>query len=213
MKCPHCLTSFHSDPKGTYLGHDVDGGWTIAHETCPSCKRIIVLLIGSHAAPSFPKDTTTLVYPKGFARTPLPPDIPAKYSDDYREACLVFPDSPKASAALSRRCIQHILRDKALVKPGDLSTEIRQLLDSNQLPSRLAESVDAIRNIGNFAAHPMKSTNTGEIVTIEPGEAEWCLDVLEELFDFYFIQPERLKAKKAALDAKLSDAGKPPMKS
>ena len=38
------------------------------------------------------------------------------------------------------------------------------------------------------------------------------LDVLEGLFDFYFIQPSKLKRKKKALDKKLADAGKPPMK-
>lgn len=76
----------------------------------------------------------------------------------------------------------------------------------------LAESVDAIRNIGNFAAHPMKSTSTGEIVEVGPGEAEWILDVIEALFDFYFVQPAKLKAKRDALNSKLHDLGKPPMK-
>jgi hypothetical protein len=47
---------------------------------------------------------------------------------------------------------------------------------------------------------------------VEPGEAEWNLDVLEALFDFYFVQPELLKKKRAALDAKLAEAGKPKMK-
>jgi hypothetical protein len=80
------------------------------------------------------------------------------------------------------------------------------------LPSYLAESIDAVRNIGNFAAHSMKSQHSGEILDVEPGEAEWNLEVLESLFDFYFVQPAILKAKRAALDAKLGEAGKPPMK-
>jgi hypothetical protein len=49
-------------------------------------------------------------------------------------------------------------------------------------------NIDAIRNVGNFAAHPLKSTNTGLILDVEPSEAEW------------------------PLDKKLSEAGKPPMK-
>ena len=47
---------------------------------------------------------------------------------------------------------------------------------------------------------------------VEPGEAEWNLDVLEALFDFYFVQPSILQAKLAALNAKLKEAGKPPVK-
>jgi len=98
------------------------------------------------------------------------------------------------------------------VRPGNLAEEIQQVIDSGKLPSSLAESVDAIRNIGNFAAHPMKSKTSGEILPVEPGEAEWNLDVLESLFDFYFVQPQIIRKKREALNQKLKDAGKPPMK-
>jgi len=58
----------------------------------------------------------------------------------------------------------------------------------------------------------VKSQKSGEIVPVEPGEAEWNLDSLESLFDFYFVQPEILREKREALDKKLKEAGKPPMK-
>jgi hypothetical protein len=124
----------------------------------------------------------------------------------------VLVDSPKASGVLSRRCLQNLLREKVRVKPTDLSKEIDQVLASQQLPSDLAKAIDAIRVIGNFAAHPLKSTNTGEILEVEAGEAEWLLDVLDELFDFYFVRPAHLTAKRNALNQKLAEAGKPPMK-
>jgi hypothetical protein len=128
------------------------------------------------------------------------------------EACLVLSDSPKAAAALARRCLQNVLRDVAKVKPGNLADEIQQILDSGKLPSHLAESIDGIRNIGNFAAHPMKSQQTGQIVDVEAGEAEWTIDVLEMLLDFYFVQPALIQQKRAALNQKLHSLGKPPMK-
>jgi len=31
--------------------------------------------------------------------------------------------------------------------------------------------------------------NTGEVIDVEPGEAEYCLEVLESLLKFYFIDP------------------------
>jgi hypothetical protein len=156
--------------------------------------------------------TTVLVRPKGASRPPCPKEVPEHLANDYNEACLVITDSAKASAALSRRCLQTLLREAAKVKPADLSKEIQQVLDSNTLPSYLGESIDAVRNIGNFAAHPTKSQRSGEILDVEPGEAEWNLEVLESLFDFYFVQPTILRAKRAALDAKLGEAGKPSMK-
>jgi hypothetical protein len=151
-----------------------------------------------------------MVWPKGVARAPLPREVPADLAEDYREACVVFADSPKASAALSRRCLQRLLREYAKVKPRDLYGEIQEVMPT--LPSYLAAAVDGVRNVGLFAAHPNKSQHTGEIVDVEPGEAEWLLDTLDALFDFYFVQPAKLAVKQAALDKKLSAIGKPAMK-
>jgi hypothetical protein len=151
-----------------------------------------------------------LVYPKAISRSPLSQDVPDDFAEDYKEACLVLSDSPKASAALSRRCLQKILREKGEVKPQDLSKEIDEVL--TKLPTHLSNALDAVRVIGNFAAHPIKSISTRELINVEPGEAEWLLGVLEGLFDFYFVQPAELQRKKDALNQKLTDAGKPTIK-
>jgi hypothetical protein len=153
-----------------------------------------------------------MVWPKGISRAPIPPEVPPEIMEDYKEACLVLGDSTKASTALSRRCLQNLLRQAAGVKHGNLNDEIQQVIDSRKLPTTIAENIDAVRHIGNFGTHPIKSTSTGEIVPVQPDEAEWNLDVLESLFDFYFVQPARAKVKRDALNKKLTDAGKPPLK-
>jgi hypothetical protein len=218
VRCPHCLTSFHSHPKSYDLDSDANSYWRVAWEPCPACSRFVIFLAQYPKptpgyGPSGPPSDVSIVYPKAVARKPFPPGVvPAKITEDYKEACLVLADSPKASAALSRRCLQNILRDHAKVKHQDLSKEIDEVLASKQLPSHLANDIDAVRNYGNFAAHPIKSTKTGEIVDVEPGEAEWNLDVLEGLFDFYFVGPAESKKKREALEKKLADAGKPSLK-
>jgi hypothetical protein len=93
-----------------------------------------------------------------------------------------------------------------------LAEQIQEVLDAKALPAYLADGLDAVRNIGNFAAHPTKSKSTGEIAVVEPGEAEWNLDILEGLFDFYFVLPARMQLKREQLDQKLADLGKPPIK-
>ncbi len=209
MKCPHCITSVHESwTTAANLGGDADGDWHVLHMTSPECRRIVVRL--DLYRPGETPQVQMIVYPRSSIRPPLSPDVPSPYRDDYRDSCAVLPDSPKASAALSRRSLQQLLREKAEVEPGNLSGEIDQAME--QLPSQLAGAIDAIRNVGNFAAHPLKDTNTGEIVDVEPGEAEWLLDVLEQLFDFYFALPEILSRKRAKLNEKLEAAGKPPMK-
>jgi hypothetical protein len=97
------------------------------------------------------------------------PEVPSKFADDYKEACIVFPDSAKAAAALGRRSLQNLLRDEAKVRPGNLADEIQQVIDSDKLPADLTDSIDAIRNIANFAAHPLKSQQTGEILNVRAG--------------------------------------------
>jgi len=222
MKCPHCRIEINEDFHEEYLGSDTQGHWSIFKMKCPNskCKKLIIELASGEPRKAYQQGIVGIekinykitVNPLTSSRPPVPSEVDEKFASDYKEACLILTFSPKASAALSRRCLQNILRDKAGVKKGNLSKEIQQVIDSNSLPSHITESIDAVRNIGNFAAHPIKSTSTGEIVEVETGEAEWLLDVLEALFDFYFVQPAILKAKKDALNKKLTEAGKPPMK-
>lgn len=209
MKCPHCLVEFFSQRGSAQLGQDSEFHWSASCENCPSCKRKIIWLCSISKSGAYKEH---LVYPKAINRSPLPDGIPEPLANDYSEACLVLTDSPKASAALSRRCLQQLLRNHAGVKPGDLAKEIQQVIDQGDLPSYIAVSLDAVRNVGNFAAHPNKSLKTGEIMDVEPGEAEWTLDVLEELFDFYFVKPMTVQAKRDKLNEKLREAGKPEMK-
>ncbi len=51
------------------------------------------------------------------------------------------------------------------------------------LPGYIQKNLDIVREIGNFTAHPLKDTNSGEIIEVEYGEAEWNLEVIEQLFD------------------------------
>jgi hypothetical protein len=208
MKCPHCRESYFEKFGEIQLGEDSVGQWQLEQDKCPACRKFILRLARFNSG-GWAK---TLVLPKGSLRPAPPKEVPGEFASDYQEACLVLPDSAKASAALSRRCLQHLLREVAKVKPSDLSKEIQEILDRNSLPSHIAEGLDAVRNIGNFAAHPIKSQHSGEVIDVEPGEAEWNLDVLESLFDFYFVQPVLLEAKKVALNEKLKAAGKPPLK-
>jgi hypothetical protein len=218
MKCRHCLVEIHAREVRTEIGYDIDGSWQILSIDCPSCSKMNLFLVNAEDTGNYLQHrrgkvkSTVPIWPRGSTRSPCPPEVPVQISEDYVEASIVLPDSPKASAALSRRCLQNLLREAAKVRPGNLADEIQQVIESKSLPSHLAEAIDAVRNIGNFAAHPLKSQSTGQIHPVEPEEAEWNLDVLESLFDFYYVQPTILAKKRAALNSKLSDAGKKPMK-
>ena len=170
---------------------------------CPECAKPIMDVQDQT------NGKTYRAYPPGPMSRPVVAEVPEPYRGDFEEACEVLPISPKASAAISRRSLQAILKGEAHTKKKDLYDQIEEIIAAKTLPSHIVDGLHVVRNIGNFAAHTMKSTATGEIVEVEPGEAEWNLDILESLFDFYFVEPAKTAQRKAALNAKLKAAGKP----
>jgi hypothetical protein len=230
-KCPHCSEKLRFESGRFVLANlqgvtikELDSSQGVceihgAKETiktraaaCPSCGKPIVTIVPTEE--EFAKEEGYLAYPQGSIR-PIPQEVLGEdqiVTEDYQQASIVSSLSPKASAALSRRCLQTILIKKANADPNaKLGPQIDGVLRSGTLPGYISKNLDAIRNFGNFGAHPM-FTAVGEIVQVEPNEAEWTLDIIDDLFDFYYVKPAQAAAKRAALDAKLKQAGKPPMK-
>ena len=228
MRCPHCTTDFHENWSH---GRVVRGGdtrvagrlgdhevyWHYRTTVCSKCKDVIIEIAPVSPAGERLVADWRMVYPIGASRGPISAEVPSEIADDYVDACNVLPISAKASAALSRRCFQHILHSEGYkVGSGDLGKEIDLLLnevDPNKaIPLRLRTTIDLIRNFGNFSAHPIDDKTTLQIIDIEPHEAESCLDILEECFEHFYVGPAAAKARKLALDAKLAAAKKPPSK-
>lgn len=208
FNCPRCgayanqswyLANGIDKARAELYGHTVGIGSIeeFAFSNCTHCNKISV----------WHREKQTLLFPKTTTRTFDLMEVPKQLADDYEEACLVLSDSPKASAALSRRCLQAILREQGF-HDKSLYKEIQNAIDNGKLPSHIVDSLDAVRSIGNLAAHPTKDTNTGEILPVEPGEAEWNIETLEFLFDFIYVQPARTRKRKEALNEKLKAAGK-----
>jgi hypothetical protein len=126
---------------------------------------------------------------------------------------MVLPISAKASATLARRCLQNVLHSHGY-KGRNLAQEIQNLLEETDplkaIPSSLRITINLVRNFGNFSAHPIKDINTMEIIDVEDGEAEFCLDVLDAIFDHFYVKPAEAARLRDALNAKLASAGKLP---
>lgn len=224
MKCPECKKEFHSQPDSVQAYRSADegaafgNGFALGIQLCPSCHMPIVVYYEGKVLETSGGDTRLMsttservVYPVEEV-TELPSEVPDQYRVDFEEARTALDYSAKASAALSRRLLQRVLREELKIHKRDLSQEIDEFVDHSGAPSYLAGAVDAVRSIGNFAAHPLKSTNSGEIVDVEEGEAEWLVEVLESLFDFVFVQPRKLAERRRELNEKLRDLGKPELK-
>lgn len=214
MQCAHCRVAFHEswDTRPIhYQGHLI--GWLCRITRCPACSEFIIE-VAQHEN-DWEEPDWRMIHPVGANRGPVPPEVPPDVAIDYAEACNVLPISAKASAALARRCLQNVMR-RAGYLDRDLSKQIDAFVGESD-PSKVAplsirETIDAIRNFGNFSAHPINDITSLQIIDVEPNEAEWCLDILEDLFQHLYVEPEISKRRKAALNAKLAAAGKPASK-
>ena len=227
MKCPHCTVAVHIAWHAGIIRRDSASMiWAWQAATCPDCDKPIIQ-IGLHrnlddGFLSLEQLRQTqladvrLVWPRVARRTPLGDVVPEPLKTDYLEACEVLSISPKASAALSRRVLQALLQDQGYTG-GNLARQIDAVLKENDpskaLPAGVRESVDAIRNFGNFSAHPVTDKTSLQIIDVESEEAEWCLEIVERLFEHYYVRPATEAKRLAELNAKLGKAGKQPAKS
>jgi Domain of unknown function (DUF4145) len=128
---------------------------------------------------------------------PFPDYIPEPIRKDYEEAFLIRDLSPKASATLSRRCLQGIIRDYWGVSRNRLVDEIADIQE--KVDPLTWTAIDAVRKIGNIGAHMEKDINV--IVDVEPREAKLLIDLIEILFkDWYIARHERELRVQAVVD-------------
>lgn len=121
----------------------------------------------------------------------FPSSIPTPILDDYNEACLIVKQSPKASATLSRRCLQGIIRDFWGVKTGTLCQEIERIKD--KIDPLTWDAIEAVRKVGNIGAHMEKDINI--IIDVDPKEAELLIELIEILLKEWYLAREE-KSKK-----------------
>lgn len=121
----------------------------------------------------------------------FPDYVPRSIITDYNEACIIRDLSPKASATLSRRCLQGIIRDFWQVKAGRLIDEIEQIRDKTD--PLTWEAIDSVRRVGNIGAHMEKDINL--IVDVDPHEAELLIGLIETLIRDWYVAREERKAR------------------
>lgn len=145
---------------------------------CPTCKEVSFFAKGE----SNLKDVNTSLYPNSLAKQ-FPDYVPSSIRQDYEEAYSILDLSPKASATLSRRCLQGMIRDFWEINKSNLYQEISAL--QKKVPVDQWKAIDALRSLGNIGAHMEKDVNI--IIDIEPDEAQKLLNLIELLIDKWYV--------------------------
>lgn len=191
LKCPFCESyiaeiydtfrqiyiSFYDTKTYTSDGDDFD--LNLNKLKCPNCDKTSYTLLG--IGDEY-KHISLPVHPLSNAKI-LPEYIPAVLRNDYEEAYSIVHLSPKASATLSRRCLQGMIRDFFGTSKPSLHDEINAIQDSVSNDQR--NVLHSLRKIGNIGAHLEKDVNL--IVDVTPKDAEKLLLVLEYFFNEWYI--------------------------
>lgn len=85
-----------------------------------------------------------------------------------------------------------MVRDFCGISKGRLVDEINELgrrIDADDAPKSVSddsvEAIDHVRKIGNIGAHMEK--DIGVIVSVEPEEAQLLIELIESLFDEWYV--------------------------
>lgn len=220
MICPHCTVFFHAEWTQTTLDtpRPTSAQWVCRVAVCPSCMEPVIeiskLRPVEHGYTR--RENRRIVHPRSPTRSHIDAAVPESFRADYTEACQVLEASAKASAALSRRVLQGVLTDQGY-NCSNLAEQIDSVLAESdpkkRLPGHFQDTIDAVRHFGNFAAHPITELTSLQIIDVEPEEAEWCLEIIEALFDHYYVTPARAQDRLEQLNQKLAQAGRPKAKS
>lgn len=202
MRCPHCAVAINLQTESREY-YELEGefgeiGAVIEVGFCPECREPIVEMrygticdYDSRTGMMFSTQHSIQLFPKFNSMRKLNQIIPEQYSNNFKEAEQVLQISPKASATISRYLLQMVLHEELGIKKRNLDDELKALENKSDIPTTLITMLQVMRKVANFGAHPKKSTNSAEIVDVEPHEAEVMLDLLEELFDYVFVKPAK----------------------
>lgn len=213
--CPHCERAvtitgqrFSAGNHTLYIDNS-DGRRTLfsSYIVCPNpgCKKFTLTaeLYESergpppHAHEKFVRKLSTWALVPSSMSKHFPEYVPRPIREDYQEACLIRDLSPKASATLSRRCLQGILRDFWKVKPGRLVDEIAQVKD--KVDPITWEAIEAVRKLGNIGAHMEKDIDV--IVDVDPNEAALLIGLVETLLKEWYVARAERQARMGAVIA------------
>jgi hypothetical protein len=197
MECPHCGSDFEATPHTFALGIDQNGTWQVSNTRCPTCDRLIVAIC-SKEGKNYP------ALPAGVVKARLSEDVPADLAAEYWTASQVLVYSEEASAAISRRLLQRVLTNQAGAGYGGLAEQIARAIASPTMPPYLKEGLETLVKVAGLEAGQPKSYRCDALLPVNEGEAEWLLDILKPLFEFYYVQPARLRRKRYAVEERLT---------
>lgn len=179
--CPHCHKHTSLDPapvkyKHSYDEYTTEAFWEKSNQetwwmgVCNACANPVLVL-----------NKGQVVYPAPLPK-PTELSIPENIRKDLDEAKICISSAAfRAAAVMARRAMQVAALDKG-AKSDKLVLQIGELKSSGQITTDLKDWADAVRWVGNDAAHPNG-------VPVTKDDAEDVLHLAEQFLHVLYVAP------------------------
>jgi hypothetical protein len=178
-RCPHCQASAQFEDRTPGIGWR---GFNHALKACAACSGLAWVAWGSEVP-------ERLLFPF----TPeVSSEIPELVRDPFEEAVGSAQLGHKRAAVLTARAsLQAAMREQG-AKGKSVKEEIEDLVSKHHIPVTLGDWAHEVRHGGAFAAHPeLDATEIAE------ADVDELVGFCRILFDYLYVMPARLLARKA----------------
>lgn len=191
----------------------VVGQWLQCQNT--ECQEIVIRIIRTESG----KAEEWIALPKRPNLPTLNHLISDPFRQDYLEAWTILEDSPRMSGVLSRRLLADLLEKYANLKQFSLASRVEEFIKDTRHPLWLRENLHYLREVGDFGAHTQQDKTAASqpgpqppaeptIINVDKAEAEWTLNIIADLFEYFIVAPQKDKEMHSAIDKKLADASR-----
>jgi hypothetical protein len=176
------------------------------------CRQLLVTVAQRSVAPGIAalsvQDELWIAWPRfGEGKRHIAPEVGDPLRADYEQAAAILEISPRMSAVMSRRILADLLERCAGLSGFSLAKRIDGFTNDKSHPSGLRDNLHHFREIADFGAHT-QTDDQAQIIDVGRDEAEWTLDLLDRLFDYFIVAPERDRKMREAMDKRIKDAGR-----
>lgn len=185
LECNRCAAIVEAQEIASYYDHEDDdpfpGKWTFAK--CPRC-TLPLLAVQCDYGDGIDADTPSRVFPPQDRQ--MGTAVPESIRLAFNEAMVCFKAKAyTASTIMCRKTLEGLCAEHG-VKARNLSLSLKKLKDEGVIEARLFEWAEALRTLGNEAAHGVASV-------ITPQDAKDIIEFTEALAEYVFTYRDKFE--------------------
>ena len=185
VHCKDCDRRVEGTVHGSYQFNDRADGppRRITLLNCPRCQHAIVIEETEHWFDTWSSPKT--VYPIDLAG--LSEEIPENLRNSFNEAVACFNARAfNASAIMCRRTLEALCKELG-VRNRNLASSLKAMGDDGHIEGSLTEWADALRIVGNEAAHDVECN-------VSSLDSQDILEFTEALLDYLYVFKKKFEA-------------------